>query len=283
MNMDPVQNPLFKEPVGASFRNKREKLGLSIEDAAKSLKFGSHLVQAIEDEHWDKLGPAIYARSYVSSYIKLLGLNEAIKNEIPTLSSGSVPLKTITQARVEPAGIQSKSILALVTLLGLAALAAVLYFRSPPVDVEIAPIDNSIPLSMPATEPSTKAAADATAASLPATPAVTQPADAVGPTATGPNVQPATIAATPQFTLRAKTDTWLEIIDVNGQALFKELIPAGQERTQALGNVGKITVGKAGSAEFLINGGKLDLSPYAKNDVARFTVDGSGNPAAISP
>jgi hypothetical protein len=47
--------------------------------------------------------------------------------------------------------------------------------------------------------------------------------------------------------------------------------------------VGKITVGKAGSAEFLINGGKLDLSPYAKNDVARFTVDGSGNPAAISP
>lgn len=280
MNMDPIQNPLFKEPVGASFRNKREKLGLTIEDAAKSLKFGSHLVQAIEDEQWDKLGPAIYARSYVSSYIKLLGLNEAIKNEIPTLSSGSVPLKAITQARVEPAGIQSKSILALVTLLGLSALAAVLYFRSPPVDVEIAQIDNSIPLSMPAMEATTNAAADSVAASVPtAASAVAQPADANGPMPTAPTVQ----TATPQFTLRAKTDTWLEVIDVNGKVLFKELVPAGQERTQALGNVGKITVGKAASAEFLINGGKLDLSPYAKDDVARFTVDGSGNPAAISP
>lgn len=280
MNMDPIQNPLFKEPVGASFRNKREKQGLSIEDVAKSLKFGSHLVQAIEDEQWDKLGPAIYARSYVSSYIKLLGLNEAIKNEIPTLSGGSVPLKAITQARVEPAGIQSKSILALVTLLGLSALAAVLYFRNPRVDIEIAPIDNSIPLSLPSAETATKTTAAAPAATVPApAPAVTQPVDAAGPMPAAPAVQP----ATPQFTLRANTDTWLEIIDVNGQVLFRELIPAGQERTQALGNAGKITVGKAASAEFLINGGKLDLSPYTKDDVARFTVDGSGKPAAISP
>lgn len=284
MNMDPIQNPLFKEPVGATFRSKREKLGLTIEDAAKSLKFGSHLVQAIEDERWEKLGPAIYARSYVSSYIKLLGLNEAVKNEIPALSSGSQPLKTITQARVEPAGIQSKSILALVTLLGLSALAAFLYFRNPPADVEIAQIDNSMPLSIPASETATR---PGTSAVQVAAPAVAVPLDGAGTVPAQADVTAQTISAVPagksQFTLRAKTDTWLEILDDKGQVLFKELIPAGQERTQALGNVGKITIGRAASAEVLINGGSLDLSPYIKDDVARFTVDGSGNPAAVSP
>jgi cytoskeleton protein RodZ len=275
MTMDPIQNPLFKEPVGAMFRSKREKLGLSVEDAAKSLKFGSHLVQAIEDEQWAKLGPAIYARSYVSSYIKLLGLNEAIKHEIPNLTSGAAPLKTITQARVEPAGIQSKSILALVTLLGLAALGAFLYFRSPA--VEMAPIDSSIPLSMPVPDAPAKPAA-ATVPAADSAPVLASPAGTAPATQAGPEA-----VADAQLLVRTKMESWLEIRGTDGAVLYSELIPAGQERTHSLQNVGKITIGQAGSAELLINGGVRDLSPFIKDDVARFTVDASGNPAAISP
>lgn len=275
MTMDPIQNPLFKEPVGATFRSKRERLGLSIEDAAKSLKFGSHLVQAIEDEQWAKLGPAIYARSYVSSYIKLLGLNEAIKHEIPNLTSGAVPLKTITQARVEPAGIQSKSILALVTLLGLTALGAFLYFRSPA--VEMVPIDNSIPLSMPVSDAPAKPAADTFPAAV-STPVQASLADAAPATQAGTATE-----AVAQLLVRTKMEAWLEIRGIDGAVLFSELIPAGQERTHSLEKVGKITLGQAGSAELLINGGIRDLTPFIKDDVARFTVDASGNPVAISP
>lgn len=277
MTMDPIQNPLFKEPVGATFRSKREKLGLSIEDAAKSLKFGSHLVQAIEDEQWGKLGPAIYARSYVSSYIKLLGLNEAIKHEIPNLTSGAAPLKTITQARVEPAGIQSKSILALVTLLGLTALGAFLYFRSPA--VEMVPIDSSIPLSMPVPDAPAKPAA----ATLPVADSVPVQASASLAVTTPATQAGAATEAVAQLLVRTKMEAWLEIRGVDGAVLFSELIPAGQERTHSLENVGKITLGQAGSAELLINGGIRDLSPFIKDDVARFTVDASGNPVAISP
>ncbi len=275
MTMDPIQNPLFKEPVGTIFRGKREKLGMSIEDAAKNLKFGSHLVQAIEDEQWEKLGPAIFAKSYINSYIKLLGLNEAIKHEIPNLSSGTTALKTITQARVEPAGIQSKAILALVTLLGLAALGAFLYFRSPA--VELAPIDNSIPLAMPVPDAPAKPAA----AAVPATDSATAQASL---TEAAPATQ-AIVApvAGSQLLVRTKMETWLEIRGIDGAVLFRELIPAGQERTHSLEKVGKITLGHAGSAELLINGGVRDLSPFIKDDVARFTVDSSGNPAAISP
>ena len=78
-------------------------------------------------------------------------------------------------------------------------------------------------------------------------------------------------------------EAWLEIRGIDGAVLFSELIPAGQDRTHSLEKVGKITLGQAGSAELLINGGIRDLSPFIKDDVARFTVDASGNPAAISP
>ena len=84
--MDPIQNPLFKEPIGSIFRSKRQQLGLSIDDVARSLKYSSHLVEAIETEQWQNLGAPVFAKSYVNSYIKLLGLNPSIMDEIPTMS-----------------------------------------------------------------------------------------------------------------------------------------------------------------------------------------------------
>ena len=85
--MDPIQNPLFREPIGMTFRAKRELMDLSVEDAAKALKFGTHLIEAIEHEEWQKLGAPIYAKSYINSYIKLLGLSEEIRNEIPGMTA----------------------------------------------------------------------------------------------------------------------------------------------------------------------------------------------------
>jgi cytoskeleton protein RodZ len=269
--MNPIQNPLFKEPVGASFRSKRLALGMSIDEAAKNMKFGTHLVQAMENEQWDVLGPAIFAKSYISSYIKLLGLDESIKNEIPTLSSGTPVLKAITQTRVEPAGIQSKSILAMVTLLGLAALLAFLYNRSPSVETPMA--DNSIPLSV----------SENTTIQAPKTPSTINTVPVAVNELPLPTPQ-VTAQAMPVLLVRTKKETWLEIRDINNAVIISELIPANQERTQSLEKIGKITVGNASSVELLINNGIQNIVPFIKNDdVARFTVGADGNVAALTP
>ena len=273
--MNPIQNPLFKEPVGASFRSKREALGMSIDEAAKNMKFGTHLVQAMENEQWDVLGPAIFAKSYISSYIKLLGMDESIKNEIPTLSSGTPVLKAITQTRVEPAGIQSKSILAMVTLIGLAALLVFLYNRNP--SVETAITDSSIPLSVSEnTSIPTSAAPSSVNTALPATTSNNNQL---------PLPPPQVVAsAKPVFLVRTKQETWLEIRDINNAVLFSELIPANQERTQSLEKIGKITLGNASTVEFLINNSIQNIAAFIKNDdVARFTIDPNGAVSAITP
>ncbi len=269
--MNPIQNPLFKEPVGTSFRTKREALGMSIDEAAKNMKFGTHLVQAMENEQWDVLGPAIFAKSYISSYIKLLGMDESIKNEIPTLSSGTPVLKAITQTRVEPAGIQSKSILAMVTLIGLAALLVFLYNRNPSVDTAIT--DSSIPLSVSEnTSIPSPVAPSSVNTALPATTQLPLPPPQV------------VASAKSLLLLRTKQETWLEIRDINNAVLFSELIPANQERTQSLEKIGKITLGNASTVEFLINNGIQNITPFIKNDdVARFTVDANGSIVALTP
>lgn len=273
--MNPIQNPLFKEPVGASFRSKREALGMSIDEAAKNMKFGTHLVQAMENEQWDVLGPAIFAKSYISSYIKLLGMDESIKNEIPTLSSGTPVLKAITQTRVEPAGIQSKLILAMVTLIGLAALLVFLYNRNP--SVETAITDSSIPLSVSEnTSILTPAAPSSVNTALPATIANNNQL---------PLPPPQVVAsAKPVLLVRTRQETWLEIRDINNAVLFSELIPANQERTQSLEKIGKITLGNASTVEFLINNSIQNIAAFIKNDdVARFTIDPNGAVLALTP
>ena len=268
--MNPIQNPLFKEPVGASFRSKRETLGMSIDEAAKSMKFGTHLVQAMENEQWDVLGPAIFAKSYISSYIKLLKMDESIKNEIPTLSAGTPVLKAITQTRVEPAGIQSKSILAMVTLIGLAALLVFLYNRNSSVETAIS--DNSMPLSVSENTSIPSAAAPSTAAPSSVNTALPLPPPQV------------VASAKPVFLVRTTQETWLEIRDISNAVLFSELIPANQERTQSVEKIGKITVGNASTVEFLINNGIQNITPFIKNDgVARFTVDANGSIVALTP
>ncbi len=273
--MNPIQNPLFKEPVGSSFRAKREELGMSIEEAAKSMKFGAHFIQAIENEQWDLLGPAIFAKSYISSYIKLLGLDEKIKNEIPNLSLGTPVLKAIIQTRVEPEGIQSKSILAMVSLLGIVVLLVSLYYRNPLPDTES--VDNSIPLSVTPSE--TIAIPVAVSQANTASPQASK-ASAKLPLPL-PQLTPAGVT---QLVIRTKQETWLEIRDSTNAVLFSELIPANQVRTQNLGKIGKITLGKASSAELLINNTIQNIAPYIKkDDVARFTVDVNGSAVALTP
>jgi cytoskeleton protein RodZ len=264
--MNPTQSPLFKEPLGVIFKSAREKLGISIEDAAKNMKFSAYLIQAIEEEQWEKLGAALYAKSYITSYIKLLGLDEALRHEVPNLTVNGPVLKTITQTRVASVGIQSKSIFAMVTLLGLTALLAFFYFNSTATSTTA---ENNIPLSIPLAVTST------------ITTAPTIPAPVVATQQDAQQVLPAPKAVV--LTVRTSQLTWMEIRDTNNAVVFSELIPAQQVRTQSLLKIGKITLGNASSAQLLLNDQLQNLSAFIKDDVARFSIDANGNAIALLP
>ncbi len=55
----------------------REKAGMTLEEAARSLNLKQETVEAIEDSAMDRLPPVAFVQGYVRSYARLLGLPEA--------------------------------------------------------------------------------------------------------------------------------------------------------------------------------------------------------------
>ena len=63
----------------------REKAGMSIEEAARSLNLKEEMVVALESSDLDKLPPVAFVRGYIRTYTKLLGLPEdSIVDEFET-------------------------------------------------------------------------------------------------------------------------------------------------------------------------------------------------------
>lgn len=271
--MDPIQNPLFKEPIGSLFRTKRQQLGLSIDDAARSLKYSAHLVEAIETEQWQKLGAPVFAKSYVNSYIKLLGLNPLVLEEIPSMAQAPM-LKSLTTVKVESASNGSKWLLGLLTVLGLAAIVA--YFGLRQKASESVALDSLV----------TVAAAPPVQSTSPASvPATIDPARIEPPTGDAAMAVPVAVAvpANAGILITSTQDCWVEILDADGAVVFRSMLSPGQEIRQPLGKIGRITLGNASSAVFSVNGAAQDLSPIIKGSVARFRLDAEGKPIAVLP
>lgn len=275
--MDPIQNPLFKEPIGSLFRTKRQQLGLSIEDVARSLKYSAYLVEAIETEQWQKLGAPVFAKSYVNSYLKLLDLAPQILEEIPSMSQAPT-LKSLTTVKVESASNGSKWLLGLLTVLGLAAIVA--YFGLRQKTPESVALDSLV--SVPQAAPIQTAAPGVAQAmdSSPSEQARIEPPDI---TAVSVASTPAVPAADAGILITTTQDCWVEILDTDNAVLFKGTLAPGQEVRQALGKIGKITLGNAVSTTLSVNGAVQDLSPMIKGSIARFSLDAEGRPVAVLP
>ena len=279
--MDPIQNPLFNEPIGSQFRSKRQQLGLGIEDVARSLRFSAHLVEAIESEQWAKLGAAVYAKSYVSSYARLLGLNPALLDEIPSLSSQAPALKTLSTIKVESSSAASKWLLGLLTALGLAAILVYFGMRQDAQEPLVVDALVSTPApAQPEAAPKPEAQRNVVTQPVAADPAATASPDNSSDAALPPAASVPTDAG---VSISVTQDCWTEILGVDGGILFKGMLTPGQTLQHPLDKVGRITLGNAGSATVKVDGVAQDIAPLIKGSVARFRFDADGRPGAVAP
>jgi hypothetical protein len=61
--------------MGEMFRSRRQQLGLSLKDVESATSVRTAYLQAIEDEHMDKLISHIYAEGFAKQYAAFLGLD----------------------------------------------------------------------------------------------------------------------------------------------------------------------------------------------------------------
>ena len=92
-------------PVGDTLRRTRLKRNLQLAEISKELKISTRILQAIEDDQYDKLPGGVFAKSFVRQYARLLGLDEEdIAGRVQQVLAPEVPqpVQKAKQASVAP-------------------------------------------------------------------------------------------------------------------------------------------------------------------------------------
>lgn len=281
MSSENTQEVLFQDPIGLRLRQGREKAGLSIEQVGQQLKLPVAIVQAMERDDWQRLGAPIYVRSYLGSYLRLVGLPAAIAEsavvsepepKLVTLGSGSRMRHALNHS------VRNLVYLVMTAVLVIPVVLVARHYQSSG-RAEVLTLEPEASLV-----PATPIAADPVPAPPPAVvenvpaPATVEAADPAPVMASmAPFQKPESAAA--GLVLRFSGESWIETVDATGARVERGLVASGSERRYAPGQVARITLGNADVVEVSFAGESVDLAPYRAANVARFAVSSSGEPA----
>lgn len=291
MTSDPIfQESLFADPLGLRFRHMREKARWSVESVAQQLKLPASVINAIEREDWARLGAPIYIRSYVGSYARLLGLPPELAEDIirdkPTpqlnYNGGNSGAR-----RVLDRSLRNIAYMVMTIVIVGSVVMLVMHFQAPTNLAQVMPLDPPIPAitsaqnsgktsatistPLPATNmPNTATTATATAG---ANPLASEPP--VMASLTPPLPAPGALG-TGELLLRFRDESWIEVLDPNGQKIERGLVAAGSERRFGAGQVSHITLGNANAVDVSQAGRPIDLAPFREANVARLNISREG-------
>jgi len=274
MNDNAYQETLFAEPLGLQLRHAREKLGMKISDASARLKLPAEVIEALELENWGKLGAAIYVRSYLGSYIKLLGLPGTLANDFNIKTSEMPAMKILSDKPVRRDIDKTLSTLGYFAITGVIVASLIMlamHFQAPSKPTETLPLDiqsqtQSVPLPATAQPP----------------PAInTLPANQAPVMASMAPINNTTAAS--GWEIRVDADSWVEITGTDGKRIESGILRAGVIRQYNADQLASFTIGNADQVQVLRNGQAVDFSAFKQDNVARFKIasDGvlSANPA----
>ena len=290
----PVQST---ESAGQLLRRAREASGLHVAALAVALKVPVRKLEALEEDRYDDLGDAVFVRGLASSVCRTLKvdpspvLERLPQTSAPRLVRDSDGLNAPFRAPGDgPAPRWFDRLRAPVPALVLALLAGAvaIYFAPVTLHDEAAPGADA-PVASPAAPaatglglaPTRSAPLPVLTASEPAK-AGLMPVPAPAATRVAPISAPLPVAASSAATaaapasglvvVRAKGESWVEVVDAKGVVAVRKLMVPG-EATGATGALPLVvTIGKADLTEVEVRGKKFDLKPVSRDNVARFEV-----------
>jgi len=265
--------------VGATLRQAREARGLAIDDVAQQLKFASRQIESLENERFDRLpGPTI-ARGMVRNYARLLKIDPEplIDLMAPRVEKAPDPARIAARFR-QPVpfadGAKRSTLIYGGFSLGILALvgAVALGWQQDRAAPEfVAPAQTQRPQSEPAQTAAASTVVD--------TPVVQEKPAAVEEKKIEEKKieekkqeQKPIPAGVHQLTLRCEVEAWLEVRDGAGRLLVSSLNAAGSERTVRGRPPFELVIGNASGVSVFHNGKPVDIKPFIKVEVARFTL-----------
>ncbi|MBP6597008.1 MAG: helix-turn-helix domain-containing protein [Arenimonas sp.] len=298
MNSEIKQEVLFQDPIGIRLRQGREAAGLTVEQVGQQLKLPVAIVKAMEIDDWARLGAPVYVRSYLGSYLRLVGLPPALCEQAAQTKAAPALVAMGTQSGVRRTldhSLRNLVYLVMTAVLVIPVVLVARYYQAgskpellaldagalpAPAPAPSRPAASTTPLPAVVPAPET-AAVDSSPGEIPSANTAAVATDAAHPApvmASMAPFQPA-VASPGELLLTFKGESWLEVIDGQGGRLERGLVNAGTERRYAPGQVARITLGRADAVDVSFAGKAVDTTPYRAANVARFTVSSSGEPA----
>ena len=275
------------EPGFAALTQAREAAGLSLEDAARQLKFAPRQLQALEAGELQRLPGGTFVRGMVRSYARLLHLDP--EPLLAQVGAHAAPqdAERLAQRFRQPVPFSDgarRSNLAYVAL-SLALLAVVvvvaLEWRQ---ERASAPRMAFVSAAQQPAEPPRAAIAEpprVTVASAAPSPRVqaarvqaTQgPAKQVQVPAAARSADEPAAAGQGRIVLQFDGESWVEIHSGTGKLLVAQLHASGTERVVSGVPPFAVVIGNAQQVRISYNDKPVDLMPYVKVEVARFTLE----------
>jgi len=254
---------------GEALRKAREQAGLSVQEASTRLKMPVKVLQALEAGQWGQSGGAVFVRGQLRSYGRLLKVDvEPFLQQADAVVSRPVELVSHTHTpRVQYVfeSFKRRAVYVVLTLvIATPVWMALRPSAGPGTDAATASLD-----VVPDSPRTDRQAMDA--------PAVSRPQAAPYVASLTPVPRPAAA----WLSLTFKGDSWVEVNAPDGRKVEHALLRAGEERRYALGEVGRVKLGDATAVQVQQAGSTVDLAPYQRANVARFTVSSEGSLAPV--
>ncbi len=260
---------------GDLLRQARESAGLRVEEVSARLRVPMHIVEALEAEHWDRLGAPVFVRGQLRSYARLLGVDVAPYLQQARLDTVA-PANLVSRSHdprwkhlAENAARRAVYVVITAVLVVPVWMATQSHWGRAPVQeasLDVAPVQSRVETSAVAAQQSQRISARPYVASI---------APISRPEAAEPEPSVATV-----FALRINEDSWAQIMAPDGNTIEEGLLKAGEERQYARGEVGRVVLGNAAGVVVQHAGSTVDTAPYRRANVARFTVSPEG---AVTP
>jgi cytoskeletal protein RodZ len=226
-------------PVGETLRERREALGLALDDVSRQTRIRREYLEALESAQYDRLPADVQVRGFLRAYAQLLGLEpreivhayeqERGKPELVSIAPVSTP------PRVRSCVLPSVGIVLFATV-AMAAFAIWVYYG----------------WLHPATIPPTATPRPPTATPLP--PTFTPPA---APSTSAPTPTPRSYRGL-EAVFQLSAPCWVRVVS-DGVQVFQGTLPEGSTRTFTATQELQVRFGNAGGVRVILNGQDLGI------------------------
>lgn len=293
--------------IGPRLKAERERRGLSSQKAADELHLDGWVIDALEADDYERIGPSVYAKGHLKRYAALLGLppaeimdgyeSRSQAPQPPASQPANVRLRTDTPA------VRDLPWPSIVGSIALVLLVAGVFWWKPwqhrgtgPVAETLAAAPSAASADS-ATEPAGAVVASpgasrtvssaaalppmAAPSPLPSSAPLTPPAEAAAPRAARatPSPEPDATAGIGRARLRLSfsADSWVDVHDAAGRRVF-----AGNGRANSVKTIAgiapmRVYLGFASGVQLEINNRAIAIGPqFMAGDVARFEAGADG-------